>query len=340
VPARSDTPKRSGRARALDRPLLPRIAGRADGLPARAAPPSSAAAGQGPVLPARCLPQEEGLQRGLPGGAALPTSAGAAPLFREGGTLSLPAMAFVRTNAPLGRVPADGPNGEGSGSMPLASELWQGGMPPANTWRSSCRYWAKMEDISFPGRTENPTLPGKIVALKETSRRGLIRDQYDWISPNNGFPAGPLPPLRYWRYGRGGGLCSKQWTCRTSETGGGSQRPCSMGEDGSGRGPIPALDASPAAGRTAGRPLPRPGLALQVLLRIFPITVIRYGADSAADSRCGRSEARGADARSAGAARPRSTSGVFRRTPRGGSPCSGSPCSGSPCSGSPRGGSP
>jgi hypothetical protein len=45
-------------------------------------------------------------------------------------------------------------------------------MPPANTWRPSCRYWAKLEGISFPGQTEELALPGKSAASKETPRRG------------------------------------------------------------------------------------------------------------------------------------------------------------------------
>jgi hypothetical protein len=90
VPARSDTPRRSGRARALDRPLLPRIAVRADGRPAGAAPPSSAAAGRGPVLPTRCLPQGVSYRRRASRGRASrrrwpPLSAGAHPPFQEGG---------------------------------------------------------------------------------------------------------------------------------------------------------------------------------------------------------------------------------------------------------------
>jgi hypothetical protein len=50
---------------------------------------------------------------------ALPPFSGR--LFREGGSTSLPAMAFVRTKASLRRVPAGGPPGEGSGHTPLAS---------------------------------------------------------------------------------------------------------------------------------------------------------------------------------------------------------------------------
>jgi hypothetical protein len=45
-------------------------------------------------------------------------------------------------------------------------------MPPANTWWPRCRYWAKLEGISFPEQTEELAPPGKSVALKETPRRG------------------------------------------------------------------------------------------------------------------------------------------------------------------------
>jgi hypothetical protein len=121
VPARSDTPRRSGRAWALDRPLLPRIAGRADGLPAGAAPPPSAAAGRGPVLPTRCLSQGAGLQTEGLSPALPPAYRPALPPFQGGGAsfcqqwhLSLQKRLWTAC------LPMGHPDG-GSGHLPPAS---------------------------------------------------------------------------------------------------------------------------------------------------------------------------------------------------------------------------
>jgi hypothetical protein len=120
----------------------------------------------------------------------------ALPPFSGRGSTSLPAMAFVITKAPLGRVPAGRSPGGGSGPMPPASELWQGGVPPANTWRPRCRYWAKLERISFPEQSEE--LAGRVGTAWEKHRlegdapSGPTRDHHVWIRPNNGFTSGSL----------------------------------------------------------------------------------------------------------------------------------------------------
>jgi hypothetical protein len=123
-PPESDASRRSGRAWALDRPLLSRMAGRADGLPAGAASPprrDEDRCSRPDVSRKGAGLQAEGLSPALPS-AHRPALI---PLFREafqgGGTWRLPVMRFVITKVPLGRVLADGPNGGESGHMPPAS---------------------------------------------------------------------------------------------------------------------------------------------------------------------------------------------------------------------------
>jgi hypothetical protein len=65
-------------------------------------------------------------------------------------------------------------------------------MPPANMWRPCCRYWAKLEGISFPGHTEELAPTGESVASKDRVARGSIRAQIFGIWPNNGFTSGSL----------------------------------------------------------------------------------------------------------------------------------------------------
>jgi hypothetical protein len=94
-----------------------------------------------PGAPRKGCLQGKGLPAALP-----PAYRPALPPFQEGGSTSLPVMRFVRTKAPFGRVPAGGPPGGESGHLPPASGPWRGGMPPANTWRFSCCYWARLEN--------------------------------------------------------------------------------------------------------------------------------------------------------------------------------------------------
>jgi hypothetical protein len=110
-----DPIRSGGRAWALDRPLLPRIAG------TRVAPSPPAAAGRGPVLPARCLLQGMAPEGGPPGGAGLRLSASADPPFQGGGEHVSASNGICIYKTSLSHAPADGPNGGEFGPVPPAS---------------------------------------------------------------------------------------------------------------------------------------------------------------------------------------------------------------------------
>jgi hypothetical protein len=194
----------------------------------------------------------------------------------SGGDLALASHGICIYKTPLGRGPADGPNGGESGPMPPASR-------PRVRGRAAGEYVAALLPLlGQVGRspmvkpTKKPAPPREIAALKETPGRGLIKDQYVWIRPNNGFTSGSLFCLD------AGGLGGEGFSVASNGLAIHRRRTAArLGLFDGRRRLRPPPDPGSNTGRTAGCPLPRPGLALQVFLCTFPITVIGGRADSA-----------------------------------------------------------